>query len=202
MSIKKIFMESNTIDLKVYADKGISFETYYKEVKEVANRDESDVIFHSYYVLNAQRMDRLQKKITLSDQQKERLSKINRKITFLIITEGWCGDASQTLPVVQKIVEASDNIDAKIVYRDENPNLMDAYLTNGGKSIPIIVGMDSTTGEHIFRWGPRPEFGNALLKQFKAEEITKEEFQLQLQKAYNKDKGAAIVDELLSKLES
>lgn len=195
-------MQSNTIDLKVYADTGISFETYYKEVKEVANRDESDIIFHSYYVLNAQRMDRLQKKITLSDQQKERLTKINRKITFLIITEGWCGDAAQSLPVVQKIVEASDNIDAKIVYRDENPNLMDAYLTNGGKSIPIIVGMDSITGEHIFRWGPRPEFGNALLKQFKAEEITKEEFQLQLQKAYNKDKGAAIVDELLSKLES
>ena len=195
-------MQSNTLDLKVYSEKGISFETYYKEVKEVASKDESDVVFHSYYVLNAQRMDRLQKKIVLNEQQKERLSKINRKITFLIITEGWCGDAAQSLPVVQKIVEASDDLDARIVYRDENPNLMDAYLTNGGKSIPIIVGMDSLTGEHIFRWGPRPEFGNALLKQFKAEEITQEEFQLQLQKAYNKDKGAAIIDELLSKLES
>ncbi|MDG4949721.1 thioredoxin family protein [Weeksellaceae bacterium KMM 9724] len=195
-------MQSNTVDLKSYAEKGISFETYYKEVKEVAGKDENEVDFHSYYVLNAQRMDRLQKKITLSDQQKERLSKINRKITFLIITEGWCGDAAQSLPVVQKIVEASDNLDARLVYRDENPDLMDAYLTNGGKSIPIVIGMDSATGEHIFRWGPRPEFGNALLKKFKAEEITKEEFQLELQKAYNKDKGAAIVDELLSKLES
>ena len=195
-------MQSNTLDLKVYAEKGISFETYYKEVKEVASKEESDVVFHSYYVLNAQRMDRLQKKIVLSEQQIERLAALDKKVTLIIITEGWCGDAAQSLPVVQKIVEASDNLDAKIVYRDENPNLMDAYLTNGGKSIPIIVGMDAITGEHIFRWGPRPEFGNVLLKQFKAEEITKEEFQLELQKAYNKDKGAAIIDELLSKLES
>lgn len=201
MQIGKIYMQSNTLDLKVYAEKGISFETYYKEVKEVASKEESDVVFHSYYVLNAQRMDRLQKKIVLSEQQIERLAALDKKVTLIIITEGWCGDAAQSLPVVQKIVEASDNLDAKIVYRDQNPNLMDAYLTNGGKSIPIIVGMDSTTGEHIFRWGPRPEFGNALLKKFKAEEITKEEFQLQLQKAYNKDKGAAIIDELLSKLE-
>lgn len=193
-------MQSETINLKDYTQKGVSFNTYYEHIENVAAQDENEVELHEYYVLNLQRIHRLRKRVKLSETQLEQLQTIQRNVSFLIITEGWCGDAAQILPVVEKMVEASDKIEAKIVYRDENPDLMDAYLTNGGKSIPIIVGVDTDSGEQIFRWGPRPAFGTALLKKFKAGETTKEEFHLDLQKAYNKDNGATIINELLENL--
>lgn len=194
-------MQTKTIDLLTYAEKGIDFKTYYQDVLNVIENGDITDEYRSYYNMNSQRMERLQKRIQLCDIQKGRLETLNRNIELIIITEGWCGDAAQIIPVIEKLVEGSEFLDARIVYRDENPDLMDAYLTNGGMSIPIIVGMDSETGQDVFRWGPRPEFGNKLLKRFKDGELTKEEFQLDLQKSYNKDKGEAIIDELLLKLE-
>lgn len=194
-------MQINNIDLKSYAQIGIDFSTYYRDIMNVIENGESNHEFHAYYSLNSQRMERLIKKIKISENHIDRLDQLNKKITLLIITEGWCGDAAQIIPVIEKMEEASDFLEAKIVYRDDNEDLMDAYLTQGGKSIPIIIGMDEANGEELFRWGPRPEFGNELLKTFKNGEITKEEFQLELQKAYNKDKGRTIIEELLIKLE-
>lgn len=193
-------MSENTLNLLSYVEKGVDYEQYLLDTLAFTEKTETAHEFYEYYELNLQRMQRLDKSLQLTDNQKERLSKLNQKIDFIIISEGWCGDAAQILPVIEKMRQATEFISLKIVYRDANPALMQAYLTDGSMSIPIVIAVNSATGEELFHWGPRPEFGTALLKQFKNEEISREDFHLNLQKAYNKDKGKSIVDEILLKL--
>ncbi|SDH78206.1 Thiol-disulfide isomerase or thioredoxin [Alteribacillus persepolensis] len=72
---------------------------------------------------------------------------------FLAVTEDWCGDAMMIIPVIRKIAEAAD-IDMRVVLRDENTELIDRHLTNGGRAIPIIFVLNDQ-GELIGKWGPR-----------------------------------------------
>ena len=67
----------------------------------------------------------------------------------MVISEGWCGDAAQILPVINKMALVSNKIEFRIVLRDENPALMDAFLTNGGKAIPKVIMIDNESGEVI-----------------------------------------------------
>lgn len=182
------------MNLQEYITKGVDYKTYYEQIDYVIH-NEKDAINYEYYGLNMQRIKRLQKKVELTEEQNSVLTKLHKKITFLVITEGWCGDAAQIIPVLEKIDNASENIETKMVYRDQNLELMNAYLTNGGMSIPIVIGVDEN-GEELFRWGPRPAFGTELLKQYKSGDLTKEEFNVNLQKAYNKDKGQTIIKEI------
>ncbi|MFJ7973478.1 thioredoxin family protein [Psychrobacillus sp. NPDC096389] len=73
----------------------------------------------------------------------------------LAITEDWCGDAMMNNAIVRRIAEAA-SLDVRAVYRDENLELMDQYLTNGGRSIPVYLLLNSE-GEVISKWGPRAE---------------------------------------------
>ena len=76
-----------------------------------------------------------------------------KKPEILVITEDWCGDAMMNNPILRRIAEAAD-LDVRAVYRDEDTDLIDQYLTNGGKSIPmyLLLGKD---GEVEATWGPR-----------------------------------------------
>lgn len=188
------------MELKEYIDKGISFDEYKNDIQKVIDKGEGGNLAE-YYPLNLQRMQRLEKKLSLTESQIEEIKKIDKDITFLIITEGWCGDASQILPVVEKMVEQGSNLKEKIVYRDENQDLMNQYLTNGGQSIPIIVAVDKDN-KPLFHWGPRPQFGMEILKDYKSGKLTKDEFAIALQKAYNQDKGESIANELIEKIKN
>ena len=182
-----------------YIQKGISYDDYLQDIENIITTNSCEPATCEFYILNLQRMKRLNKTILLSDHQKDKLKDLDKKINLIIITEGWCADAAQIIPVVNKLAEASDNLEVKIVYRDKNEELMDAYLTNGARSIPMIVGVGED-GQEEFVWGPRPKFGNDLLLKYKAGDFTTDEFKLNLQKAYNKDKGNTIIEELLSKI--
>lgn len=74
---------------------------------------------------------------------------------ILVITEDWCGDAMMNNPILRKIAETAD-LDVRAVYRDEDTQLIDRYLTNGGRSIPLYLLLDKE-GEVVARWGPRAE---------------------------------------------
>ena len=89
-----------------------------------------------YTSLNEHRMKRLDKRVELQQPVLDGLAQINRKQTWLVLTEAWCGDAAQNLPILAKMAEANPNVELRLVLRDENLDLMDAYLTNGGRSIP------------------------------------------------------------------
>jgi hypothetical protein len=59
---------------------------------------------------------------------------------ILVLAEAWCGDVYRELPTAVRIAEAT-GLELRIFYRDENPDIMDEFLSNNGKSraIPVFV---------------------------------------------------------------
>ena len=110
----------------------------------------------NYTKLNIARMRRLDKKSRLSETIIDDLKNSNKPLTWLVITEAWCGDAAQIIPVLHQMAEASDHINLKLILRDEHLDIMDAFLTNNARSIPVLIVLDATTNEVLRSWGPRP----------------------------------------------
>lgn len=143
----------------------------------------------NYSMLNDRRMKRLDKTIKISEDTIKEISSIQEPQTWLAITEGWCGDAAQNLPVINKIAEASEHINLKLVLRDDNDELMNLFLTNGGKSIPKLIALDKDNNV-ITTWGPRPTTATKMVADYKAKHGSLDpEFKQDLQVWYNKDKG-------------
>jgi hypothetical protein len=71
------------------------------------------------------------------------------------LNEDWCGDAFNTLPYLAKLVSLSPNLELRVFGRDANPDLMDAHLTKGARSIPVVIVYDAAMQERGW-WGPRP----------------------------------------------
>ncbi len=162
--------------------------------------NQSDALLN-YSMLNDKRMARLDKKIKLSDTTIARLNNINKMQTWLLITEGWCGDAAHILPVMNKMSSESENINLKVVLRDENPELMKQFLTNGSMSIPKLVVLN-TNDEVISSWGPRPSIATKMVTDYKEEHGGLDSnFKKDLQLWYNKNKGVNIQEDLLTFLE-
>lgn len=151
----------------------------------------------NYTKINDRRMKRWDKTLKVSDTAKTKISAFNHQVTWLVITESWCGDAAHVLPVLNKVAELNKNIDLKVVIRDENIELIDAYLTEGGRAIPKLIIIDNETGEVINTYGPRPSEATHYVKRFKAMhgKLTPE-FKEDLQHWYNKDKGQNIIEDL------
>ncbi len=189
------------MNLQKYLEKGYSYADYLRKIEDQLfdlEKSEDEQGFAQYYSLNLKRIERIDRNFQLSDAQKERLKALGNDFKLLIISEGWCGDAAQVLPVVHVMMEEL-GVEEKIVLRDENPELIDAYLTDGARSIPILIGVDSE-GHELFRFGPRPLHGMELLKKHKADPktYTVDEFHVDLQAWYNRDKGNAIFEEFMA----
>jgi hypothetical protein len=155
-----------------------------------------------YTKLNLQRMNRLNKTITIPTDLSELIAQKAQHWTWLIITEPWCGDAAQCVPALEKLALCSSNIQTKYILRDENPEVMDAYLTNGGRSIPKLICLDEQLQE-VFTWGPRPDVIQAVMNDLKANGVTEiAQIVEAIQKAYNDNKQAGIYEELAAVLNS
>lgn len=171
------------------------------ENKDTTGTDKSENLVE-YTMLNAKRMKRWDKTLKVNASVKERIEKIDKKITWLVLTESWCGDAAHVVPVMQKVAELNPNINVKVVLRDENEALMNSFLTNGGKSIPKLIMVDETSGEVINTFGPRPSGATQLVKDYKEKHgMLTPEFKEDLQRWYNKDKGQNAVDDLVALLD-
>lgn len=189
------------MNLTQYIEKGLSYQNYLKKIEEQLSEIEAagdPKSYAKYYSINLKRIERLDKNFSLTDGQKEKLTQINSDFKLLIITEGWCGDAAQVMPVVNVMMNEI-GVEQKIVFRDEHPELMNEFLTDGAKSIPILIGVNNE-GNEIFRFGPRPQYGMELLKKHKEnpKEYTDEQFHQDLQVWYNQDKGVSIFEEFLA----
>ena len=186
--------------------KGISYTEYTKlvndlvESKDTTGTDKSENLVE-YTMLNAKRMKRWDKTLKVNAAVKERIEKIDKKITWLVLTESWCGDAAHVVPVMQKVAELNPNINVKVVLRDENEALMNRFLTNGGKSIPKLIMVDETSGEVINTFGPRPSGATQLVNDYKEKHgMLTPEFKEDLQRWYNKDKGQNAANDLVELL--
>ena len=125
-----------------------------------------------YAKLNIHRMNRLDKTVQLSTELITTLQQLQRDLTWVVLTEGWCGDAAQNVPVLHTIAQQQPRIQLRLLLRDENLDIMDQYLTNGGRSIPKLICLDTLTMEELFTWGPRPAEAQTLVQQLKAEGVT------------------------------
>lgn len=151
-----------------------------------------------YSKLNETRMNRLEKTVVISPENVERIELLQKNYLWLVISEGWCGDAAQLLPIMHKMETLSDNIDFKIVLRDENEELMNHFLTNGGKSIPKLIILDKETLQILADWGPRPKEATLLIKNYKEKHgVLDETIKTELQMWYLHDKGLSTQNELL-----
>lgn len=160
------------------------------------NQSESKTEFSK---LNDRRMHRLDKKLVLSEAAKECLMNLEDTFIFMVITEGWCGDSAQVLPMINKVAEGSENLDLRIVLRDENEAVMNQFLTNGSKSVPKLIILEKDTLNVIKTWGPRPKEAAKLVTDYKEKHgVVDAQVKKDLQIWYNKDKGLSTEKEIMS----
>lgn len=183
----------------------MSYEAYmdlvnkHVEEKSTTGPEQSEMRI-DFTKLNASRMRRLNRKTEISEERLAPFAKVPKQ-TWLVISESWCGDAAQTLPVLNRIAEHSDQIDLKIVLRDEDEALMNQFLTNGAKAIPKVIILDEAM-EVQNSWGSRSKEATKLVEDYKAEHGKIDAtFKKDLQLWYNKNKGKAIVDDFLEMLQ-
>lgn len=185
------------MEISKFWDEAVSYNEYLKAAEErLGNpKTQQDKEFAEYYRLGIQRMNRMWEKYIPSEEQVEQLAQKKFSGKILIISEAWCGDASQVLPVVVKFFE---QFEIRISYRDQNPSLIEDFKTDNTISIPIVIFLD-TNFNVINSWGPRPKHGKELLEKHKAnpEAYTKDDFYVELQTYYAKNRGKDTIEELL-----
>jgi len=174
---------------------------YASEGKTSGNTQTEDYV--NYTKLNESRMHRLDKTMEVTDEAKKFLENLTKNYIWLVITETWCGDAAQIVPIIHKMAEVSDAIDLRIVLRDENEELMNMFLTNGTKSIPKLIIIDATTNEVIGDFGPRPQEAKQLILDYKAAHgVVDEAAKVALQKWYLADKGKSTQEAIIDLMKS
>lgn len=187
---------------------GYSYSEYRNLVSDLAEKGlatgpvQSEAL-SQYTQLNNSRMRRWGKTLKFSDDAVAKIKSVQQKISWLVLSESWCGDASPALPVMNKITELNPNISLSIILRDENLDIMNQFLTNGGMSIPKLIAIDGEENTVVATWGPRSMKATNLVDTYKAEngQLTAE-FKQDLQIFYNKDKGQSILEDLLKLLDN
>ena len=184
--------------MKEYLEKSMTYAEYIKLIDDLlldgktTGPVQSEAMFN-YGRLNRQRMHRLEKTVALNDSLREKTRALKRRMIWLVITEGWCGDAAQNIPTIEKIAaESAGKIETRYVLRDENLELMDAYLTNGARSIPKLIALDAETLEVVGTWGPRPAAAMNLFYEMRERGLEKPLMMENLQRWYLADKERSI----------
>jgi Thioredoxin len=182
-------------DYRQYLESGMSYDQLNMQMAKDGLLN-TDPKIKEYIRLNQQRMKRIEKTYYVSELLARQVKGLRHKTYWLILTEHWCGDAAQTLPVFQKVAELSSGvIEIKLVYRDENPALMNAYLTGESRSIPKLIQLDShynVTGI----WGPRPAQAQKLVKTLRSNPETAPSYGTALHGWYAKDKQKSLEAEV------
>ncbi len=148
----------------------------------------------AYTKMNDTRMNRWDKTLQLSEETTH-LAKALPSMHWLVITEAWCGDAAQNIPFIAKIASLNENINLKLILRDQHPEIMNNYLTNGARSIPILIMLDENLNEKVI-WGPRPEPVQQMVINAKTNPtLDQHEFIESIHKWYADDKMKTIENE-------
>ncbi len=185
---------------------GYTYEAYRALVSDLLQEGKStgheqSEALTNYSMLNDRRMKRWDKTLKIDPAIQEAYINASANVTWLVLTEGWCGDAAHILPVLHKLASMNDGITLKIISRDTHDDLMSHFLTNGGKAIPKLIVYNQQTKEVVNTWGPRPSIATAMVQEYKATHGALDAtFKESLQGWYNKDKGKNIAQDLLSML--
>jgi hypothetical protein len=187
--------------MKEYIESSISFDEYIGLIDSLlaegktTGPKQSESMFN-YGRLNRARMERLEKTIEIDDSTRSRIAELDADWIWLVITEGWCGDAAQNIPLIEKIAAANPGIETRYILRDEYPELMDGFLTNGSRSIPKLIAIDRRSGDILGTWGPRPKLAQDLFYEQKSSGIEQHTIHENLQRWYLTDRGRSLQNEI------
>lgn len=197
------YRKMKNVITKELLENAYSYESYKALVQKLisenrttgCNQTEGNICFTK---LNAERTKRIEKTTVIDEQFRSEVEKIDHPVIFFVIAEAWCGDVAQNLPVINLISGLNPNIELKIILRDENEEVMNAFLTNGARSIPVCLLLDGETFEVMGKWGPRPETAMAMMREYKKNpEISHDEAVKNIQLWYAKDHTQNIQHEFL-----
>ncbi len=183
---------NKALDYKSYKE---LIEGLLKEGKSTGPNQSAELL--QYSELNLHRMNRVEKTTTLIEDLSTKLNLIKQPQIWLILAEGWCGDAAQTIPIFHLIEKQFPQIKIKLLLRDENVELMDLFLTNGSRSIPKVLMLDASSLNLLAQWGPRPSEATALINNLKAEKLEMMEIKEKLHAWYAKNRGVAVQSEII-----
>lgn len=185
-------------------------KTYNKYVEDFSNKvnsvnsDNLDEVQKKKYEtlkLNLQRTSRLDKTFEPEIETNEIFSQINNDQQWIVLTESWCGDSAQIVPVISKLAQLNSKIDLKILLRDSNLDYMDLYLTNGGRAIPKLIVYDENN-EELFQWGPRPKVAQDLFTNLKNDGLEKSDINKELHLWYGRNRGKEVEKEICELVKS
>lgn len=189
-------------------ENGYTYEEYSALIESLLSRDKTTGENHSekmlhYTKMNLYRMKRIERRLELLPELSHRLNEVERSMTWLILTEAWCGDAAQSLPVIQRAADQTPKIHTRYILRDEHPEIMNNFLTHEkSRSIPKVICLDSKTLEVLGTWGPRSnEAQHVFDSANQIEGILHQEVAEKLHKWYADDNTKSIQNELKSVLD-
>jgi prophage antirepressor-like protein len=194
-------VNKNALITEDVLSKAMDYQTYFELTKKLVSDGKTtgpnqSAFMVEYTKLNFQRMKRHEKTFEVRESLKEKLKAIESRQTWVVISEPWCGDAAQNLPQLAKMALETDKIDLKIILRDDHLDIMDAYLTNGGRSIPKLIVLNSG-GLEIGTWGPRPAVLQHQIADFKKNpEMSQELIIESVHRWYAENKSQVLQDEL------
>jgi|SRR5690554_93442 len=180
-----------------------TYEDYLKLVDQkidnkLSTGHEQNEMLADFTKLNRARMKRLDKTQQILPELEKAVKAIRVPQIWLVLTESWCGDAAQHLPVFNKLSALNPLIELRLVLRDDNDELMQKYLTKGGRSIPKLIVVSDDMETTLFDWGPRPKVAQVEVERLLHEQggfndAVKEGIQVW----YNKDEGRSLQEELM-----
>lgn len=136
----------------------------------------------------------------LHEDAAQRIEESNGCWKLLVLADDWCGDAVNTLPVIERLVQATSNLELRIVPRDRFPELRDRHLTNGSRSIPIAVLLDEA-GALRGSWGPRPRaLQDRVLGELRG--VSKTDRYREVRRWYARDRGVSTAQEVARLVEA
>ncbi len=183
---------NKALDYQSYKD---LIERLLKEGKSTGPNQSQELL--QYSELNVHRMNRVEKTTVLIEDLSATIDLIEQPQIWLILAEGWCGDAAQTIPIFHLIEKQFPKIKIKLLLRDENVELMDHFLTDGSRSIPKVLMLDAISLNLLAQWGPRPSEAIALIDNLKAAKVEMMEIKEKLHAWYAKNKGVAVQSEII-----
>ncbi len=187
-------------DIINQAKVGLQYGEYMNLMAAQAARDPNSVTGEeaeklAFTRLNLHRARRIVRTWRPSEELAGAMTDLPGPQLWLALTEPWCGDSAQCLPSFATLARARSDLDFRLLLRDDHPAVMDKFLTNGKRSIPVVVGFDQQ-GKELFRWGPRPAAAQAVFDEAKAEGLEKPGILERLHLFYGRNRGQALDAEL------
>ncbi len=193
--------------IEEHLSKSMDYAAYRALIQDLLEQNKSTGTHQSddltaYSRMNDHRMNRWDKTYTPSEAIVAAVAGLSDEWIWLVLTEGWCGDAAQNIPLLHKISQLSEGkIIFRLLLRDENLDLMDEYLTNGGRAIPKLICLRAHDLKELGTWGPRPAPAQAMVMDFKQKPYGDyKKFAEEVHGWYARDKAQTFNQEILESI--